>query len=635
MRKNPFVVFSFGVVCALVTALSAQSVRTVPLGSAGMVYSASRGLLYVAVQATSPQRPSTMTAVNPNSGTIGASLPLEAEPWTLAMSRDERYLYAGLGDGQIVRVDLQTFSRDLVVSTAATGVSDRAVLEIQPFPDRSTSFVASVGQRGFGVFQVAMAVFDGNVMRPRFLQPGSRIVRSTFGSDSSALWGYEGSDPFSFYRLRLDDEGLSVMGQPRVGLFGGFVAQMLYRDGLLFTSNGRVINPENGIIEGNYNSFAAASAHSFAVDWQRERAYFSSREGFDFHLTEFDLRTFRRVGGLISTASSVNVPWAPEQTVLCGSMLAFAGFGLDRPFITLFPLSLIHPVPAWQRPAEQPLSDEVRRLPLLHNAIAYDSTRGRILATTPNWESTIGNSVVAIDPVRGRIGDPVWIGPDPWQMAISDDAKYLYSALYSAWAVQRVRLDRVEPDLRIPLQSDEGPWGPEPTRANEILPIPGRSESFVVARAGLPGDPSDIQAKGVVVYDGDTPRPGTTALSDEDAVWSVQWNQSRQSLFAFPNFRQLGVSQQGVEVEAATEGVTGTVFSTDTMRCQNDVCFTPTGAVIDARSQESLGRLAFDVQADDFFWPDFIVPDLDRGLVYVLADLGRRYIGDRRLTVDA
>ncbi len=631
MRIKPVVLLAF--LCAWPALSRAQSVRTVPLTSTGMAYSASRDLLYVAVSETSPQRPRTVTTVNVRTGAIGASVTLQAEPWSLAMSADERHLYAGLADGNVVRIDLGTFARDLVISTAGTGVADPAVLEIHPFPDRSTSFVASVMQQGVG--RPVLAVFDGAVMRPRTL--GGEILRVSFGADSRTLWGYDGS-PISFglYRLRIQHDGLSVASRAQVGLLLSSVTKLLFREGLLFGNNGEVVDPEKLTIEGRYHSFESARARSFAVDWARRRVYFAARSGYDFYLSEFDLRTFRRVGGVATFYGNVLVPWTPELTVLCGSMLAFGGYGSDQPFITLFPLSLIQPAPEWRRPPDQPLSTGVRRIPLENTTIVHDSARGRILAATPNWASTIGNSLVPIDPVKGRVGDPVWVGPDPWQMAITDDGQYLYAGLYSGFAVQRVRLDGLRRDLRIPLFREEDFWGPLPTRVNDILPVAGRPESFVVARAYWPGDPIDIVPQGVVVFDGATPRPLTTRDRPYDAtIWSVQWDQANESLYAFPNFRELRVDQRGVQVGRTTRGVADTVFSTDLMRCQYDLCFTPSAFVVDARSQEALGRLAVDVWADDFYWADFTVPDLDRGLVYYVADLGRRYLGDRRLTVEA
>ncbi len=630
--------FLFTVGCVSLTPLLAQAVRTVPLSSTGMVYSPSRNELYVSVAAAAPQRPRTITVVHPSTGALGRSLPLEAEAWALAMSRDERYLYAGLVGGNIVRVDLRTFTRDLVFSTEATGVSDRVIVEIHVFPDRPTSIVASVGQEGFGPGLAALAVFDDGVMRPRILAPGLGIVRFCFGADSRTLWGYDGSnDAFRFYGLKIDGQGITVSSGPVVGLFFGFVTRLVFRDGLLYTSKGRVVDPVQRTIEGRYYSFEALFATSFAIDWERDRVYFATRSGYDFFLAEFDRTTFRRTGYFESFYGPVHVPWTPEQTVLCGPVLAMGGFGPENPFITLFPISLIQQVPAWQRPPDQPLSGEIRRIALQNNAIVYDAERNRILASTPNWSSTIGNSLVPIDPVRGRVGMPTWIGSDPWQMAISDNGQYLYAGLYSGWAVQRVRLEDLVPDLRIPLydEADTG-WGRRPTRVNEILAYPGRPESFVVARAALPGNPEYIVPHGVAVFDGPSKRPrATSELPYDTQIQSIQWDGSGRSLYGFLNFRELAVTDQGVELLSATSGVTPMVFSTDQMRCQYDLCFTPAAVIIDAKSQESLGRFAVDLYSDEFYWADFIAPDLDRGLVYFLADLGRRNYGDRRLLVEA
>ncbi|HSR54104.1 MAG TPA: hypothetical protein VLV83_25020 [Acidobacteriota bacterium] len=626
------------VVWAWLAPLAAQAVRTVPLDSFAMAYSPSRNQLYVAVAKRAAQRPGTVTIVNPLSGAIGASLPLEADAWTLAITHDERYLYAGLVGGLIARIDLRTFTRDLTISTAPSGVEDRVIVEIHPFPDRPGSFVASVAQNGLGPYQAVLAVFDGDAMRPRVAGPGLGVVRFAFGADSSTIWGHNSADTgFDFYGFAIDDEGISVVTDPYKGLYFGFLVKLLFRDGLLYTSNGRVVDPSNRSIEGRYYSFEALFARSFDIDWARERVYFPSRSGYDFYLAEFDLRTFRRLGDFVANSSEVRVPWTPEQTFLCGSVLVMGGYGPEYPFITLFPTSLIRPVSPWQRPPQQPLSDELRRIPLENNTIVYDARRNRILASTPNWASTIGNSLLPIDPVSGRVGDPVWIGSDPWQMAISDDGQFLYAGLYSGWAVQRVRLQDLSPDLRVPLYAeDDWGWGRLPTRVNQVLPYPGRPESFVVVRAAGPGAGPDLVPQGIAVYDGPAQRHAATGeLPFENQVWWAQWDTSGQALYAFPNFGKVAVHEEGVDFRSSTRGAAQMVQLTDLMGCQYDLCFTPSGDVIDGRSEERLGRFAFDPYDRDYWPAEFIVPDLDRGLVYFLSDVGKVRYGDWRLHVEA
>lgn len=626
-----------------------QSVRTLPLQSHGMVYSFSRSLLYVAVAEEAPQRAGSITAVDPFTGVIGASVYLGGNPSAVAMSRDERYLYVGLWGGEIARIDLESFSIDLLFSTEATGLADlRLPIEIHVLPDRPGSIAVSVGQYGWGPREAVIAVFDDGIMRPEFVPAGLGVVRMTFGEDSRTVWGYStASESFPLYRFTVDGAGIRLDSDWIIGLFFGWGTTLQFRDGLMYTSNGRIVDPQKRTIEGRYYSFEALFAGSFDIDWNRSRVYFPARSGHSFYVAEFDLKTFRRVGSFTSDDDpnwfdERRVPWTPEQTVLCGSeVLAMGGYAPDAPFITLFPTSLIKPLPIFERPAPQPMNSQIRRLPLLNNGIVYDSKRERILAATPNWAFDIGNSLVEINPLQGTIGDAHWIGADPWQMAVSDDHEYLYAGLYSGWAVSRFRLSTMQPELRVPLYYHHLFFGPIPARVNEILSVPGQPESFVVAKSALPGGEFDVIPRGVAAFDGATQRPTSVPelLWDGMALWngvtSIQWSESGTLIYGFPDFREISFGPEGVEVASSAPGSSDMYLSTDAMRCQYDLCFTPGGAIIDAQGRERIGVFSFDLYSPDFYWADAIVPDLDRGLVYFLMYRGRPEVGARSITIEA
>jgi hypothetical protein len=602
----------------------APGVKVVPLAGNDLRFSSVRKLLYVAVGARSDQRANTVTIVEPATGQMLGSVLLSGEPSVLALSSNEKYLYVGLAEGKISRIDLDQGQVDLTFASGGGWVVD-----IEVFPDLPESIVASAAQE----WGPLIAVFDNGVRRPQFIPPGTGVMKFTFGSDSQTLWGYDSqSDAFTLYRLVVSPAGISAVKESNGSLFPAFGIDPLFRDGLVI-ANGFVFDPITKTRVGRYYSYETVWAESFAIDGQTSKIYYPARYGYIFAICEFDLDTYRLTGLFSSFYADVQVPYGPDRTVTCESAgIAMSSFMSQS--ITIFPHTLFRRPQNWQPPPPSPLTGELRRIPLQNNGIVADPSRGRLYASLPNWAYDCGNSVVAVDAVQGTVSHPVWVGADPWQMAVSAENKYLYTALYNGWAVQRLTLPELTPDLLIPIKSEEESYGMYSTRVNELLAVPNSPESFVVARAFHPLNPTDIEAAGVAAYDGDRKRP--LATGDQgwlDQISSIQWSGTDSKLYGFPSFCELSVTSEGVVQTWATDGVTSRIAEQDLMACQYDICFTRWGHIIDAVSQERLGEFHFDMHSTDFGWPEYILPDLDRGLVYFL--MVPEYAATRRLVIEA
>jgi len=368
-------------------------------------------------------------------------------------------------------------------------------------------------------------------------------------------------------------------------------------------------------------------ASDFAIDEEQGLAYFSSGEGYDFSLSAFDLHTYCLTGyyrvALVDLPGDPSVGYGSGRMIRCGK----AGIAVAVRGIAILPLSTLKPIEVTS-PKPVPINGEVRRIPLQNNGLIYHSGARRFYASMPGTAGDIGNSIVELDPMAGSVGVPVHVGSEPWQMTVSDGGLYLYVALQGGTAVQRLSLPDLKPDLRFPLfSSDSSVYGPTPTEASQMLPVPGRPESVVVARALAPGSATPI-GDGVAVYDNGIRRPVTTPGwswgNDEGPVNVIQMSGSPTTLYGLDNeisdfkFFKLSMDADGVRVVSKAFQV-GNGFGID-MKCENGLCFTNSGLIIDAEAMATRGFFQISDSSPDFLLGAAVAPDSNHGRVFYVVE---------------
>lgn len=147
------------------------------------------------------------------------------------------------------------------------------------------------------------------------------------------------------------------------------------------------------------------------------------------------------------------------------------------------------------------------------NDVVFDPFTRKLYASTPSTASQVmGNSIVSIDPLTGRLGQPVFIGSEPTRLAISDDGKYLYAVLSGANAVRRMSL----PDMTAGTQfTTINPVFNAAFTASDVAVMPGNHN--MVSTCGY--------ANGIQVWtvtsSGATPLPLTRGLINDVYEGSV------------------------------------------------------------------------------------------------------------------
>lgn len=593
----------------------------VPVSANDIVYLPKKDRLYASVGSHSLQFADTIVVIDPRSGQIETSIQTGKQPRALALSDDNRSLYVIADDVRIQRIDLNSlrvdfeFSVDLGLESCPFFVSDIQVMPGHP----GTVAVATSCSPYSGI-----AIFDNGVRRPVVSQKEIRANMIRFGSSPDTLWGYNSFDSsFNVTKFIVDSNGVTVAAKPAEGLLFAFNQRIEFSNGLLYSTNGRAVDPEKLTFDGRFLARETITARACALDVEAGRAYFAQRENFDLTMLGFDLKTYRMTE--FYRAHYGIVGDAQNHMVRCGAAgLALIADGK----IAIFPLSLLKPVPPYERPQPVPINTSVRRIPLPNYTLAYDTNRQFFYASVPSVVGGFGNCIVPINPMTGTVGDPVWAGSEPWQMAVSDDGQFLYTVLFGSRAIRRLRLPELTPDLRFPLFSDEQVLmfrDAMSTTASEILTVPGKPESVIVARWGdHNNDPFDPD--GVAVYDNGVKRPASTpSWPFGPPTNTIQLSASGDTLYALNTqntnftFTRMGLDSSGVHIISSTDEVGDSGVTA--MKCQSGLCFTNTGLIINPETQTRIDRFRFDSVEPLISFADFVLPDVSRNRVYFIVAL--------------
>ena len=114
------------------------------------------------------------------------------------------------------------------------------------------------------------------------------------------------------------------------------------------------------------------------------------------------------------------------------------------------------------------------------NAMSFDPFTRKLYAVLPSTSASLtGNSIVAIDPASGSIGNPIQVGSEPNLLSETSDGNYLFIGLSGAKSLGRFNLQTQALDLTIPLTLNET-YQPGSAAAMAIATVPGSDTSLAV-----------------------------------------------------------------------------------------------------------------------------------------------------------
>jgi hypothetical protein len=236
------VVVRVALLVAVASPAAAQAVRTLPVNANELAYSPVTGRLYASVTALN-----TVVEIDPIGGTVGTSIPVGSGPNRLAVSDDGNYLFVGLdGVPAVVRVHLptRTVGTPFALGTPDGFFGPRAADDLAGLPGDPNAVAVSRRFSGVSPRHAGVAIYDGGVERTNVtaVHTGSNVI--AFGATSARLYGYNNeTTEFGFRRMDVAPTGVTVL-ESTPGLIESFGADIKFRGGRIYASNGRVIDAE-------------------------------------------------------------------------------------------------------------------------------------------------------------------------------------------------------------------------------------------------------------------------------------------------------------------------------------------------------------------------------------------------------
>jgi hypothetical protein len=265
------------------TAYIPTFVRRVNLPNNDVVFNNASGTIQASVPSTAgPATGNTITEVNPQTGAIGTSTFVGSEPATLAQADDGRTLWVRLnGAGNAIRrYDMQTRTPGLQFTPSSSFYpQDMAVM-----PGNPQTLALAVRYSG-------VAIYDDGVQRPNVSNGGAYAINRIEFSDSPAtLYGYESeSSGFNLIKFAVNASGVTGVSQGG-GLLSGYSTDMKFAGGRLYSTSGRIIDPEAKTLIGTLQG----GGSTLAVDTALGRVFYLS----DNILSAYDINTFIKIGSI-------------------------------------------------------------------------------------------------------------------------------------------------------------------------------------------------------------------------------------------------------------------------------------------------------------------------------------------------
>ncbi len=531
--------------------------------------------------------------IDPQTGNPSQPVFVGSDPTKFARSDNNQYLYVGLdGAGGVRQFNLGSQTPGLQFSLGFSSFSGPMyVNDIEVQPGNPSVVAVSRKNKGFFPNFEGVAIYDGGVQRPNTTPSHTGSNAIEFSTSPSVLYGLDTATTASgFQKLSIDNSGVSSVSTIQNVIFQA--GDFEFDNGLVYATNGQVADPETATLLGAFPITGLV-----VPDSASGRVYFLSWSSLSPTVTifGFDNQKFLPVNYLVIP----NVNGTPGSFIRWGADgLAFRTTGNQ---VYFFHISSLHPYPS-ATPTFTTRSDGVRVLSLPVNDIVYNPSDHFIYASVPSAAGSIGNSITPIDPSTNSIGQSVFVGSEPYRLALADSGDTLYTSLAGVPRVRRFDLQTHTPGIQFGLGS-EMIWGP--FYGDELAVAPGNSNRVAVSTYL----PPIAGGTGIVLADNGTLLPNKAG--GESLAFSGAYLYTYNNYTSEFGLRKLALTGNGFsEVGLVTNVVNG---YGSRIAAANGLIYGSDGAVADAGSLNLVGKF---VRTDPGIW---VVPDLANHRVYFLG----------------
>lgn len=532
-----------------------------------------------------------VAVVNTSSGQLERSVYVGSNPTALFVTRDGSGAYVYLeGEQRVARVDLESGNRDLVFVPDPTGQGRQyPVYDLALGPDEALTASYYGGW---------LATFDRGVLRPVVDKnthgPGGysgavyRIVINSTGTIVYANDDYWSTNGFK--RAGIEADGIRPLSST-AGLMGN--KKMTFAGGLIYTAQGRVVDPERSRHVGQFE--LPGDADSFIVpDTAAGRIYAITGN----RLAVYDSRTYNRIAGM----------WVGDYSQTVGSLVRYGADGLAF-HTSAGEIYLIHipsiPMLAVPLPTAQPtlpVTDGVIVVDLKASDLAYDAARDRLYASIPNSEAANGDQIVALDPATGAVSAQWRTARNPNLLALAGDGSRVFFTYGLELFASPTRFSP-EPERisALDLASGEAPEGfPDYPRyadasfsIRDLIALPEHSASVVAIDSiyANSGSSTKWRLHSLRVYDNGTARPKpllAPSFKCSSLAQGAHWTQ----LYCWDGSEivRLAVDEEGVSAGSVIRLLPGR-GTLGRMAYHQGRIYTTTGNVVDVEAGRVVRRV--------------------------------------------
>jgi hypothetical protein len=559
-------------------------IRQIPLTTNDLVYSAATGKLYASVPSSVGSGGNSIVTIDPATGAVGSSTFIGSEPNKLTLADDGQNLYVSLdGSFAIRRFDVTTNTPGLQFSVGQDSFFGRYIIsDFAVAPGNSNLLAVARRFSGISPPQAGVVVFDNGVRRPN-VGPGADFL--AFSASASKLYG---SGPFNGVQtMTVDASGVS--GGPTGTT--GFTGRITFANGLIFTSQGQVINPDTNTLLG---TFSGVNTQAFVADTAVGRAYYLTNGPTSGTLTlkAFDINTFVLLGSLtingVSGTPSSLLRWGPNGVAFRTSSNQL--FIIQTSLIpSAEPIPTPTPTPSpTPSPSPSPTAPMfIKQVALSANDLIFSQATQKLYASVPSSEGSTGNSIAEIDPLMGSITNQTFVGSEPTQLGQADDGSTLYVGLDGAASIRSYNIvsHTAGQQFNVGRDTSNGPYS-----FSDIAVLPGNPSVIAVARQHRSVSPSEA---GVAIFDNGVQRPqvgpGHTNGSDflAFASSSTLYGNGSQGLTT------MTVDNNGVTVASTAPFTTG-----NSLILANNLVYGSTGQVINPATGQLVGSFTGTFMSD-------------------------------------
>ena len=294
LRFTTLILLFVSIVATEIETALATSFLTANLKTSDLAYSSVTGQVYAAVPNASLINPNTLTPINPNTATLGTSIPIGFDPARVAVSSDGNNLFTVIGGLRAVqRYNIPSATADQL-TTVPGGPQ---ITEMYTVPGRPNAILLHLASIGSSPPAVETVILENAVVLPdqvgHGLGVGGPDIFAVDPTDGTKAYGYQNSvSSFDNVPLLITPTGLVGNGPATLGgVLTGNIGHIAIVGDRLFDNLGQIFSLSLGFQVGSF-----VGGGNFLLDPSLHKFYSVTTSGSNQTINAYSLDTLALIG---------------------------------------------------------------------------------------------------------------------------------------------------------------------------------------------------------------------------------------------------------------------------------------------------------------------------------------------------